>query len=230
MGVKSDSLFQRILSRLGASTVKVELELSDFMACLDEAVDTYSPYISETETITVVAGVSVDLRKKVSVDLRKKVPDILGVVQVYESPRSSSLEGIEFDPLAVVANRSGKVDLQRYATVGADMSELTYLTRPGYKFDGGILYLDGYYGNVTVEYYRAFSYETTRDEKATSWVNRYTMALCKELVGRKRSKFTPNALPMEFDGATLIQEADTEKTGLLTEITEQGLGDIIIMR
>ena len=75
-----------------------------------------------------------------------------------------------------------------------------------------------------------FEYNTSDDDMAISWIGRYTQALCKEVVGRIRSKFTPSGLPVEFDGSSLVQEAIAEKESLYNEISEKGLGLISIRR
>ena len=56
------------------------------------------------------------------------------------------------------------------------------------------------------------------------WVRLYTLALCKEILGRVRGKFSswtlPNGTSLNTDADSLRSEADAEKTKLETELKE----------
>lgn len=86
------------------------------------------------------------------------------------------------------------------------------------------LYLYNYTGLVTVEYMpKVVSYESL-DEKLQTWVKDYTLALCKETIGRVRSKFKSNASPFELDGDTLLNEALDAQRELQDSLRDTGEG------
>ena len=184
---------------------------------LKEAVEIYTPYATETKFVTVPSASRIDMTKYGASEIE----------EVYESPQG--VRDIEFNPLAVLVNAT-KLNFKEFAIRQATLSEIGAQTRKHFQFHEGYLYLDGFVGNVTIEYFPIFEYNTSDDEVAISWIGRYTQALCKELVGRIRSKFTPNNLPVEFDGSTLLAEAASEKESLMNEITEKGLGHISMRR
>ena len=55
------------------------------------------------------------------------------------------------------------------------------------------------------------------------WIRRYTLALCKEMLGYIRGKYSSVPIPnaeVTLNGADLISAAGTEKEGLITELKE----------
>jgi hypothetical protein len=55
------------------------------------------------------------------------------------------------------------------------------------------------------------------------WIRKYFLALCKELLGAIRQKYQTIPIPggdVTLDGAELRQEAQTEKTDLVTQLRE----------
>jgi hypothetical protein len=55
------------------------------------------------------------------------------------------------------------------------------------------------------------------------WVREYTLALCKELLGLIRSKFTTVPIPggeLTLNGSDLINAAKDEKSNLVTQLRE----------
>ena len=61
------------------------------------------------------------------------------------------------------------------------------------------------------------------NEVGKQWIKKYGLALCKELLGTIRSKYSSLPIPnaeTTLDGDTLRTEAATEKEGLITELRE----------
>lgn len=62
------------------------------------------------------------------------------------------------------------------------------------------------------------------NEIGRAWIRRYTLALCKEMLGQVRGKYSSLPMTMENDitlnGADLISAAATEIEGLITELRE----------
>jgi hypothetical protein len=72
------------------------------------------------------------------------------------------------------------------------------------------------------------------NDPGKQWIRKYTLALCKELLGIIRSKYGTIPIPgseTSMDGDTLRSEATAEKDGLVTslrEMLEQSSGDEIL--
>lgn len=92
-------------------------------------------------------------------------------------------------------------DLNRYAS----QSGGTYVNNPGtIRFD-------------EIPY-------SSFNSNAQIWVKRYTLALCKEILGRIRGKFSELAIPdasVQMDSDALLSEAATEKEALVSWLMEQ---------
>lgn len=84
------------------------------------------------------------------------------------------------------------------------------------------LYLDNYTGLITVEYTKSHinAEDLCHDTFWFSWIRDYTLALCKVIEGRIRSKFKVNSAPFEIESDELIQEGNSDKQEL-----EQQLND-----
>jgi hypothetical protein len=55
------------------------------------------------------------------------------------------------------------------------------------------------------------------------WIKKYTLAICKEILGRIRSKYSNVPIPdgeVNLDGDTLVSEGKEEKTALIEELRE----------
>ena len=51
---------------------------------------------------------------------------------------------------------------------------------------------------------------------------RYTKVLCKEVLGRIRSKHRSGSMPFELDGEILLGEVEQEKQALIDELNGDG--------
>jgi len=75
------------------------------------------------------------------------------------------------------------------------------------------------YSNVP---YNNMEYQFINDV-GKQWIRKYGLALCKELLGNIRSKFSSIPIPnseLNMDGETLRSEAATEKESLVAELRE----------
>lgn len=96
-----------------------------------------------------------------------------------------------------------------------------------FKFHDNKLYLDGLVGNVVVEYipnYEEVELESTDED----WVTSYSLALCKEALGRIRGKFTPGTAPFTLDNEALLSEAQDEKSRLEEDLYEKKPGFFMV--
>ena len=91
-----------------------------------------------------------------------------------------------------------------------------------FKFADGKLYLQNYTGTVTVEYIPKINEDTILDDRKLDWCLRYTKVLCKEVLGRIRSKHRSGSMPFELDGEILLGEVEQEKQSLIEELNGDG--------
>jgi hypothetical protein len=81
-------------------------------------------------------------------------------------------------------------------------------------------------GNVVSDYsdiqYDFITYSHINDV-GKQWIRKYTLALCKELLGAVREKYSTVPIPdgeVSLDGAALRAEAQVEKDSLITQLRE----------
>jgi hypothetical protein len=70
------------------------------------------------------------------------------------------------------------------------------------------------YQNITYKYI---------NEIGKQWIRRYTLSICKEMLGYVRSKYSEMPIPdgsVTLNGSDLISAAATEKEALLTELKD----------
>jgi hypothetical protein len=97
----------------------------------------------------------------------------------------------------------------RYAQTRALNIEDFYFDRAN-----GMLYLDGFTGNVTVEYIKKEVKLEDLDIEWSGWVEQYTIALAKILEGRIRNKYKLTGAPIEIESDNLISEGTGERSEL----------------
>lgn len=199
----------------------LDCEISDsvIIELIKDAYKKYVPYIGDTKSVTVIAADRVDLREYNFYDIlnvKKKAQATYGGNQFdFENVmKISSLRG--FDLVTGILNNHNAQD----DTVD-------------FSFQNGILFLDmddvGF-SQVTVEGIPNVEMEQIKDYRAEDWVRRYALALTKEVLGRVRSKFKPQGVPVELDGDTLLSEGREEKERLEQELSDQVIGAINITR
>ncbi len=102
-------------------------------------------------------------------------------------------------------------------------SNVDALMNRSWKLIGKILYLDKFYGNVTIEFIpKTVGLEDIDDTYWVSWIMRYATAEAKERLARIRGKFVVDSNPFKTDADTLANESATEKTALMEEIENRG--------
>lgn len=102
-------------------------------------------------------------------------------------------------------------------------SQASQASFKSFYFKSNKLYLNNYKGRVTVEYVPKQVDFDIADFKLQDWSIRYAKVLCKEAIGRIRSKYKPQSSPFETDGDQLLNEYDAEKQSLVDELNQEGL-------
>lgn len=199
---------------LGGTVLDLEITDTDIERIILKAYRVAKPYISEVKKITRQASRKMDLRNDKVLDVFRVIPTIPSIhgdemlfdFQVYSSQKVLDI---------------GMV--QRSA-----MRDIYY----PFDFQDGFLYLsEGYVmGMVTLECIVDLDISELKDERVVTWIESYATALCKETIGRIRSKFKSNNLPVELDGETLLSEAQSEKTDLENSLKNEDFGFNLILR
>lgn len=209
------TLVDRIKARLGHPVVNVEVPDSQIEMFIEIALDLIAPFVNETFFIPIPGSRVVDMTDY----------EIIDVVNVFETPAGTS-------------NYAGDIDIFRVRNYGdiPDLS-LAYAWRSviesmeskAFRFINNKLYLDDYYGPLTVEVLKTPTLENLQSEKPKKWVFAYSLALTKEALGRIRAKYRVQGAPMEMDGDALLNEANEEKRNLEDEL-RQGEGLYFVTR
>lgn len=220
--MKSDEVknyIETMLGGTGENKVKIELSMEDFNEIEKATLAEIAPYYSGRRY--VVAEESV-------VDLSAHEP--IAVVNVYDTSDEIllSAEDFAFGGQNIIIYNSDFT--QRYASYVAYKmlyNEYRYQKAQDWKMIGNTLYIHGFNKQTLIEMIvnpRTLS-DVEKNSEFYPWVLAYALALGKEVVGRKRSKYIVEGSPYQLDGDRLIQEATAEKEALKSKLT----GDIFVI-
>lgn len=198
---------------LGHPAVKLEIDdkviMSFFLLAISKALD-YSNY---TETISRQAQDVI------------KLEDALNVIRVWDNDSIVT----ELDDTSLFSyyyhNSLTKSSTMKDLIISQAQSSFLYSNvNKGFKFLNNKLYLYNYTGKVTIEYIPKRIDFCDLESNIQSWCIRYTKCLCKEALGRIRSKYKSNSGPFEMDGDTLLSEYSEERTQLEDELNSSQTG------
>lgn len=188
----------------------VNLEIDDdvidsfFMLALTKAVD-YSNYTN---------AVSRPFQEVIN------LPEALTVVRVSDS--DSIITDLDDRALFSYFYSSKEFNTNGYKDLLITQSQSSFIysnVNRGFRFFKNKLYLYNYNGNVTIEYIPKNMHFHELESNLQSWVIKYTKCLCKEALGRIRSKYKSNSGPFELDGDALLSEYSEERTQLEDELS-----------
>ena len=224
---QEEKIFQNMVALLGGSGVVVEIDRKEFKSCLGFAMMTISPYISEVRYMTKPFARQIDLSND-------NVVEVLKVLEGEDVSTFRSIDDRFSDPMAMLPINLASTDLSQMAINTLVRSELENQRDLAHKFDPETkkLYLSqGYLAkSVTIEFYKKLDYPLITDELVISWINQFILSSMKEVIGRKRSKFTFSNLPLDSDGSKLLEEALSDKERLLGQLREMDFDDVYITR
>lgn len=193
---------------LGYPTVNLEIDDdvldSFFMLALTKAID-YSNY---TKAVSRPSSDIINL------------PEALAVVRVYDT--DSIITELDDSALFSYFYSSREFNTNGYKNLLISQARSSFIysnVNKGFKFYNNKLYLYNYNGNVTIEYIPKAMQFHDLESNLQSWVIKYTKCLCKEALGRIRSKYKSNSGPFELDGDTLLNEFSEERTQLEDELS-----------
>lgn len=96
-----------------------------------------------------------------------------------------------------------------------------YMSRDEFEHDSQIIQADSLSDYSDIPY--NFIQYSKINEVGKQWIRKYTLALCKELLGAIREKYSSIPIPdaeVSLDGAALRAEAQVEKDSLITQLRE----------
>lgn len=205
---------------LGEGVIELrELGKDDVPRLIEMAYDIIKPYIADRKFITVVAARSVDLTEYKVLEPIRVLP--ANIIPYNINPASELM--FDFQVYRTLDNRRVNTIVDNYSIMDYEIP---------FEFNDGILMLSpgSIIGQVTVEAIVEVPLKELKDERAMSWIQKYSLALCKERIGRIRSRFKPNNVPVDMDGEQMISEAQSEKSQLENELTSSNFGPFFITR
>lgn len=217
--MQSDELKKHIETMLGGTGdkhVNIELSTEDFLEIEKSTLAQIAPYYSGRRYV-VADGSPVDLSHH----------EPTAITNVYDTSDSIllSAEDFAFGGQNVIIYNSDFT--QRYASYTAYKmlyNEYRYQKAQDWKMIGNTLYIHGFNRQTLIEMMvnpRTIS-DVEKNSEWYPWVLDYSLALAKEVVGRKRSKYIVEGSPYQLDGDKLIQEGLAEQEALKSKLT----GDI----
>lgn len=210
----------KVISRtkhlLGGEVLSLEISDDSIGDLVEMAFTKIKPYITDTVLLSKPFAQVISLEGENVEDVVRVYPADSSIIS---QDRMFDFEGMKLDRRSMTRSILGS-----YSIVDTEIH---------FKYYNEKLYLESdkvYSGVVTVEALVTPSLEDLRDERAKTWIESYTLALAKQVLGRIRTKFKSPNVPVEMDGDTLLNEAQTEIQSLEAELQERQFGPFMILR
>lgn len=183
------------------------------------------PYVNSVEFLEVSSRVTKFTDKLLYAVLRVHSPG-------YSITESSTGSASYYDLLLTrsIYNQLGGVDLSKYSSSQGLVNSALYsyygeeaqatLDPIGFRLIGDTLYIDGGDPPYTVEAVTERSLNNISEDYC-SWLQRYSLALCKQMEGRILRKVKVTGSPIEQDGESLMQEGVAEQKELEDKLGNQ---------
>jgi hypothetical protein len=219
-----------ILARLGHPTVRVELTDFQIKTCIEEAIsklEYHAPlWMNQYAVFDTSAGINVYQLPQAVINGLSDVWYRRNLFNIGATPGS-----LGYDFAIMFFTNTG---LFNNYNVGEYLLMQMYLKQVGKVLGQGSSWniVNGKYLQVfpvpdgstpIILEFRAFDYETVLPAYK-NWIQRYSLCVAKEILGRVRSKFQTLPGPgggSRLDGESLLAEAKEEKQMLLEELTTE---------
>jgi len=228
-----------VLARLGFPTVRVELTDFQIQTCIDESISTleyYSPqWMTQYAVFDASAGINVYELPPAIINNLTDVWYKKNLFTLGATPGS-----LEYDFAIMFFTNTGlfnNYNVSQYMLMQMYLKQISKVLGKGSSWNIinnkylQIFPMPETGENVILEY-RALDVDTIHPAYK-NWLQRYSLAIAKEILGRARSKYQNLPGPgggSRLDGQELLKEAATEKQQLkeelITEIQNPPLFDI----
>ena len=211
-----DNVIKYVKTMLGSETVNVELTNAEIKTLIDQALRKLRPYYSGVRYVQA-SGKTIDVSNH----------DPIAVTRVWNAGdiQYNTIQDFMFGGVGLMIYDINF--MQRFEMMKAYQmlwNELSNQKGENFKLLNNIIYLDGYLDNALIE--MTVNIKTVTDVEESSmyadWLLDYTLALAKEVLGRKRGKVSLQGSPIQLDASSLLSEAASEKVRL----EDQLVGDI----
>lgn len=213
-----DNVIKYVKTMLGSETVNVELTNAEIKTLIDQALRKLRPYYSGVRYVQA-SGKTIDVSNH----------DPIAVSRVWNAGdiQYNTIQDFMFGGVGLMIYDINF--MQRFEMMKAYQmlwNELSNQKGENFKLLNNIIYLDGYLDNALIE--MTVNLKTVTDVEESSmyadWLLDYTLALAKEVLGRKRGKVSLQGSPIQLDASSLLSEAASEKVRL----EDQLVGDIYV--
>lgn len=213
-----DNIKNYVRTILGDGTVEVEITNKELQTLIDQALRKLRPYYSGVRYVQA-SGKNIDVSNH----------DPIAVSRVWNASdmQYRTIQDFMFGGVGLMIYDINF--MQRFEMMKAYQmlwNELQNQKGENFRLLNNIIYLDGYLDNALIE--MTVNIKTVTDVEEGSmyadWLLDYTLALAKEMLGRKRGKTTLQGSPIQLDASSLLSEAASEKVRL----EEQLVGDIYV--
>lgn len=214
-----DNVIKYVKTMLGSETVNVELTNAEIKTLIDQALRKLRPYYSGVRYVQA-SGKTIDVSNH----------DPIAVTRVWNAGdiQYNTIQDFMFGGVGLMIYDINF--MQRFEMMKAYQmlwNELSNQKGENFKLLNNIIYLDGYLDNALIE--MTVNLKTVTDVEEGSmyadWLLDYTLALAKEVLGRKRGKVSLQGSPIQLDASSLLSEAASEKVRL----EDQLIGDIYVL-
>ena len=215
-----DDILNSIKYSLGYPRIDIEIEDDVIESFIDVSISKISDYADTTKFITLPALSCQDFKLGTVINIYNN-DDTLTLNSSFDDSSNYMFDETKVTLYSTGGNfRYRKQSILQQASQNLNMS----VKPKSFKQVGNKLYIYNLQGEVAVEYIpKDFKLEYF-EPSLVEWVRKYSLALCKESIGRIRSKYRSNSGPFEMDGDTLVNEALDTQNMLLDDLDSKGYG------
>lgn len=216
-------MIDQIKTLLGYPAIDLEIDDAAISTAIQNALLVAKDHIQVRRYKTYTAAKTKDVYQyySYSVDLSELDFDI--VTEVY---RGDFISPYYYDQYYLVNYATRGVPASLAMAMNYQSNAEALINR-SWKVIGKTLYLDKYYSAITIEFIpNVIGIEDVDDSYWVNWIMRYSLAVCKEILGRIRGKLVVDSNPYKTDAEALLSESTSEKLALVEEISSKGFLDI----
>lgn len=215
MTKKMKSIVMYIHDQLGGQVLDLELSPAQIKDVVNQAFEEIKHYITDIYTVTVPYSQCIDV-SKYNIDAVESV--IRG--------QDSVLTGIPFQiPAMQLMNVTGMYDLEEYANAMLVKRNLNILsTDMDFQYDkpNRKLYVNANPNppkQVTIRFKpEYFDVEDIKEQYWITQLRKLSLAMCKTIIGRIRSKYTASSAKYQLDGRDILAEGNQEQQAIRAEL------------
>jgi len=219
-------MIQMIKDELQAGIVNLELSDNIIGRNLDRSIMLSSDYFNYTDYKTVQVGSTTGSGGYVNLSDLDENGHVPTIVSVYPTSNVLNIDAALLGLGSIYINMGMALSpqLTAYSNMIHRLSNMESLLGRNARVVGDKLYVDHYFGDITVEYIpNTIDIEHIHEGAWIRFLIDYTVALCKRQIAQSRGKYVVSSNPATMNAEQLMTEAGDRMEQLEEELKTKGV-------